>query len=70
MFREVTVNLGKVLVVLVITIPLLWISYELFVRTTVIGKLLNGRIYPHGLPLSEAMGISEDQTGVNTKLKQ
>ena len=34
----------------VIVFPILFFSYHFFVRSTVIGKLLNGRMYPFALP--------------------
>ncbi len=42
------------LVTLAIAIPLLLLSYHLFVRSTFIGKTLNGRKYPRSLPDVEA----------------
>jgi len=42
--------LVKVPVVLAISLPSMWLTYELFVRNTIVGKVLNGRRYPHGLP--------------------
>jgi glucans biosynthesis protein C len=40
----------KALLTLVIAIPLLLLSYHLMVRSTFIGKTLNGRKYPRSLP--------------------
>jgi len=40
----------KVFLVLAISTPFWWLSYEFCVRNTLIGATLNGRRYPHGLP--------------------
>lgn len=43
----------KMLFVLALSTPFLWVSYEFGVRCTVIGEMLNGRRYPRGLPAVE-----------------
>ncbi len=40
----------KLIVILTITLALLWLSYHFLVRSTFIGKILNGRRYPMKLP--------------------
>jgi glucans biosynthesis protein C len=46
--------LAKVPLVLALAVGLLVISYDLFVRPTWIGQLLNGRRYPRGVPEPKA----------------
>ncbi len=43
----------KFLLVLALCCPVWWASYGLLVRNTFIGKVLNGRRYPRGLPPPE-----------------
>ncbi len=43
----------KFLLVLALCCPVWWASYDLLVRNTFIGKVLNGRRYPRGLPPPE-----------------
>ena len=43
----------KFLLVLALCCPVWWASYDLLVRNTFIGKVLNGRRYPRGLPSPE-----------------
>ncbi len=40
----------KVLAVLGLATPIWWLSYDLLARNTFIGKVLNGRRFPRGLP--------------------
>ena len=50
-FQQVPIPaLAKIPIVLFLSVVVLLISYEAFVRTTWIGALLNGRRFPHGLP--------------------
>ena len=46
----------KVAVMLLVLSAILLLTYDLLVRSTVIGKVLNGRTYPRGLPRLEGSG--------------
>ena len=52
----------KFSVVLLVMTPILLISYDLLVRSTAIGALLNGRRYPRGLPVLDERGHPESLT--------
>ena len=48
---------AQFLVILAVMTPILLLSYDLLVRPTAIGALLNGRRYPRGLPELDGDGV-------------
>ncbi len=45
-------GLAKMAIVLIVAVPVLFVTYELFVRSTILGQCLNGRRYPRAWLLS------------------
>jgi peptidoglycan/LPS O-acetylase OafA/YrhL len=53
---------AQFLVILIVMTPILLLSYDLLVRPTAIGALLNGRRYPRGLPKLDDDGVPHAST--------
>ncbi len=56
----------KIIALLVIATPIWLLSYDWLVRGTFIGKVLNGRRYPRGLPTLEAAASTQPQPQLET----
>ena len=56
----------KIIALFVIATPIWLLSYDWLVRGTFIGKVLNGRRYPRGLPTVEAVTSTQPQPQLET----
>ncbi len=54
-------SIAKITVVFGVTTVICVFTYDLFVRPTFIGAVLNGRRYPRGLPVLDAAGVPVQQ---------